>query len=122
MKAELISNYMNIIEDKIEQKRKIEVISYLEKLGDKDLTDLLSVEMRNPLLVFMLSVVFNVFAVDRFYMGMFVSGIFKLLTFLFIFTLPISVLWSLIDMYYLYNRCKKENTEKLLNIMNSKRK
>lgn len=122
MKVELISSYINNIEDKIEQKRKVEIVSHLERLEDNDLINLLSIEMRNPLLVFMLSVIFNIFAVDRFYMGMFLSGVIKLLTFLCIITLPISIIWSLIDMYYLYNRCKKENTENLLNIISSKRK
>ena len=78
MKVELISSYINNIEDKIEQKRKVEIVSHLERLEDNDLINLLSIEMRNPLLVFMLSVIFNIFAVDRFYMGMFLSGVIKL--------------------------------------------
>lgn len=71
---------------------------------------------RSPLITLLLSVFCGAFGVDRFYIGDIGLGITKLLlcTPCIIFTFGIGSLWTLLDIYFCYEKAKKMNFDNLM--------
>lgn len=88
---------------------KIELIrERMEKLDDSKYLTLSSVELKDPMVVLVVSILVGEFGVDRFMLGEIGMGVLKLLTFgLF------GILW-LIDLFLVTNKTKEYNFKELM--------
>lgn len=89
---------------------KLEELSYrISKLDSNEKKMLLSVEMKNPMTVFIISLFVGYLGIDRMYMGQVGLGILKLILNLML----IGGLWSFIDLFLVYSKTKELNYENL---------
>lgn len=95
-----------------EVERIAEIRRSLEELSDLELDHFMALDLKNPTVVFMLSLFFGLLGLDRFILGNFFLGLGKLLISLFNLGSPafmIFWLWHLIDLFCISSATKEAN-------------
>lgn len=125
----------------IPQKEKKYTLGIIKKLSEEQIDKISVVKTYDPLLVFLCSVFFNIFAVDRFMIGDIGFGLCKLL----LWVIPISIsrllllwrlavpsinfwiislagpiislIWAILDIYYCRKAAKEKNLQNILDVL-----
>ncbi|PAF50164.1 hypothetical protein BKH43_05320 [Helicobacter sp. 13S00401-1] len=84
----------------------------LKKMQDDKMSALLSLNLKSPIVGLVLGLFFGLFGVDRFYKGDIVLGVVKL----FIGWLTLGI-WPIVDLFLVYKGIKKDNLEKISNVL-----
>lgn len=89
----------------------------LEKMSDEERDSfsvkLLTLNLKNPIVGLVLSILLGGLAVDRFYVGDIGLGILKLILSLFF----VGIIWVIIDWFKISGRIKKDNYSKIAMIL-----
>lgn len=86
--------------------------SQLENIDENKLMLLSAVEMKDPIIALVLSILFGALGVDRFMIGQVGLGLLKL------FTLGGFGIWYIIDIFLIINMTKEENYKNIISALN----
>lgn len=82
----------------------------LESLDEEKSNTILSIELKSPIIAFLISWFLGAFAIDRFYIGDTKLGIFKLVSWI---TVIGGILWTIIDLFLIMGKTKQNNFDRL---------
>lgn len=99
-------------QDKIPSESAFLLSKQLENLDEKDVITLSLLSLKEPFIGLILGIFFGVFGVDRFYKGDIGLGVAKLLLCWLTFGI-----WWLIDLFLVYRGIKKDNLQKIMQIL-----
>lgn len=99
-------------QDKIPSESAFLLSKQLENLDEKDVITLSLLSLKEPFIGLILGIFFGVFGVDRFYKGDIGLGVAKLLLCWLTFGI-----WWLIDLFLVYRGIKKDNLQKITQIL-----
>lgn len=102
------NEYLIFLESKISKEELFLIKSKLENISDDQAEQILFLDLKTPILGFILSLCFGVFGVDRFYQGKIALGIAKLLLSWLLFP------WIIIDWFLIMGSIKKDNFKKII--------
>lgn len=98
------------------------IVDKLSTLDESGQISLAYLQLKNPIVTIILSILLGGFAIDRFYIGDIGLGIVKLicsvLCFMTVILAFIPPIWVLIDIYLCYKKTKEKNFEKLMLALN----
>lgn len=86
----------------------------LDNIDEYKLDKILLMSFKDPFTSLYISLISGFFAIDRFYIGDIILGIFKLMTF------GGFSIWYIIDLFFIMKRTRKLNSEKIYNFIDEK--
>lgn len=99
---------MNKWQDKIPSAEAFMLQKQLEEIDEASLYSLVSLNLKSPIIGFVLGYLFGILGVDRFYKGDIGLGVVKLLTCWLTFGI-----WWFIDLFLVWRGIKKDNAAKI---------
>lgn len=109
-----VYNYLVFNSSKFNPRDLIEIRDRVSKLDASTQDQLLTINLKSPIICLILSLVFGGLGVDRYYLGDVLFGILKFLS-IFIF---IGVIWAIIDIFFCYEKAKEINAERVFDWLN----
>lgn len=108
-RQEKIQSFMIRNSGKLELSDYYYIKNLLSKLNDDQFGILEVMHLKHPLVMIFISYYFGWFGIDRILLHDYKKGIIKLLMFLMLFTIPISIIWWIYDLITTVERTRQYN-------------